>query len=133
MEPSPEYLRIELELADEALSDATFLLEWGRFRAAANRAYYAMFHAATAALDSDAIQRARTHRGAIHLFREHFVRTGRVDEKFARQLQVAYSLRQNSDYEGSVAIEEGHVTEIVLDATDFVEVIKSLIPESPEA
>jgi uncharacterized protein (UPF0332 family) len=41
--PSQEYVQAQLESADEALSDAQYLLEGGRLKAAANRAYYAMF------------------------------------------------------------------------------------------
>lgn len=47
-EPSPVYVQRELQSADEALSDAVYLLQAGRLRAAANRAYYAMFHAVQA-------------------------------------------------------------------------------------
>ncbi len=43
-EPSGDYVREQLRLAEEALSDARYLLEDNRLKAAANRAYYAMFH-----------------------------------------------------------------------------------------
>ena len=49
-ESSQDYVNEQFRLADEALSDARYLLNDNRLKAAANRAYYAMFHAAQAAL-----------------------------------------------------------------------------------
>jgi uncharacterized protein (UPF0332 family) len=43
MGPSPEYVRRQLQLADEALDDAEYLLQGNRLKAAANRAYHTMF------------------------------------------------------------------------------------------
>lgn len=45
-EPSQEFVKRQLQLADEALSDAKYLLQDSRLKAASNRAYYAMFYAA---------------------------------------------------------------------------------------
>jgi len=42
-ESSQEYVNEQFRLADEALSDARYLLNDNRLKAAANRAYYAMF------------------------------------------------------------------------------------------
>ena len=44
MEPTKEYAKRCLELAQEYLEDSKKLLELKRFRSAIDRAYYAMFH-----------------------------------------------------------------------------------------
>lgn len=40
MGPSPEYVKKQLQLADEALSDAKYLLEGGRLKAAAQPSFH---------------------------------------------------------------------------------------------
>ena len=72
--PSQEYVKAQLESADEALSDAQYLLEGRRLKAAANRAYYAMFYAVQAALAAADVDRPRTHSGAVSLFGLHYIR-----------------------------------------------------------
>ncbi|MSQ14875.1 MAG: HEPN domain-containing protein [Dehalococcoidia bacterium] len=54
-----------MQLADEALSDARYLLEGHRLKAAANRAYYAMLYAVQAALVNAEIRGPKTYSGAI--------------------------------------------------------------------
>ena len=57
MELFPEHVQRELQRAEEALDDAAHLYQTDRLNAATNRAYYAMFHAALAALASEGIRR----------------------------------------------------------------------------
>ena len=45
------------------------------FESAANRIYYAVFHAVSALLISAGLS-VKSHRGVMALFGEHFVRTG---------------------------------------------------------
>ncbi|MCL5959623.1 MAG: HEPN domain-containing protein [Chloroflexi bacterium] len=85
-------------MADEALGDAEYLLQDNRLKAAANRAYYAMFHAVEAAVATSEVKTPKTHGGAINLFGRHFIRTGIMERRFAKDLQDAYDLRQQSDY-----------------------------------
>ena len=66
--PSPDYTSRQLQLALEALDAARFLLGDGRLKAAVNRAYYVMFHAAHAALGTQAVRLPKTHSGTIDLF-----------------------------------------------------------------
>ena len=64
---------------------------------AANRAYYAMFHAVQAALATTNVRMPRTHNATITLFSREFVRTGTLDRAHSRNLQDAFDLRQQSD------------------------------------
>ena len=67
-ECSPEYIAKQLAKADEALDDARYLLEGGRLQSVANRAYYAMFYAALAALMKSGGELPRTHGGVENQF-----------------------------------------------------------------
>ena len=125
-ESSPEYVERELQLADEALDDAAFLLQGNRLKAAANRAYYAMFHAVQAVLASAGVRRPRTHSGAINLFSRYWVRTGKVDRVFAKDLQDAFDLRQTSDYDVYAVMGGEVVGETIDRAKAFVAEVKRL-------
>ena len=86
-------------MSEWTLDDAELLLTNRRFRGAANRAYYAMFYAAHAALDQIGVPRPGTHSGLINRFGYHYARTGIVDRRFGREIQNAYTLRIASDYQ----------------------------------
>jgi uncharacterized protein (UPF0332 family) len=127
MEPSPEYVRQELQLANEALDDAEFLLQDDRLKAAANRAYYAMFYAVRAALASAGVERPRSHRGAINLFIRHWVRTDKVDQVLAKDLQDAFDLRQKGDYDVYAVLGGEVVRETIEKAKTFVSTFKGIL------
>ncbi|NCC28909.1 MAG: HEPN domain-containing protein, partial [Gammaproteobacteria bacterium] len=71
---------------------------------ACNRAYYAMFDAATAALIAThpdiRSEMIRTHRGLIASFGQHLVMTGRVDVELGRMLNQVERIRLLADYTG---------------------------------
>ena len=63
--------------AVDCVEDSQILLENDRAAAAVARAYYAMFHAATAVLADRDIKRS-SHRGILSAFGEHLVKPGLV-------------------------------------------------------
>jgi len=68
MEPSNEYVKRCLVLAEEFLTDAKFCLAHSRLRSAVNNAYYAMFHASQSILASKGVRPPRTHKGLRERF-----------------------------------------------------------------
>ncbi len=116
-----------MQLADEALSDAKYLLQDHRLKAAANRAYYAMFHAAQAALSSVDVRPPKTHKGAINLFGRHLIKTGKLNKEYSKYLQDAYDLRQQSDYGTDVSVGEHHAEQVLERAEAFVAEANKLI------
>ncbi len=70
----------ELRRAEETLRAADVLLREGLTGDAVGRAYYGAFHAVRALLASLGLE-SRSHRGALHLFNLHFVRTGKVEAR----------------------------------------------------
>ena len=67
------------------------------YRAAANRACYAVFYAASAVLLTQGIERQR-HSGVISAFREHFVRTGIIETEFSGIYGESLVVREDTDY-----------------------------------
>ncbi|MFA6013926.1 MAG: HEPN domain-containing protein [Gallionellaceae bacterium] len=94
---------------------------------ACNRAYYAMFDAARAALLASgagvAPEIAKTHSGLISAFRLHLVKTGRVPIELGKTLNKAEELRLIADYKGD-PVEEASASWVVSEAHTFVQVMR---------
>ncbi len=90
-------VRAHLRKAHERLEEARILLEQGRCAGTVNRTYYAMYEAASSMLADSGIQ-VGSHEGAKIKFGELFVRTGRVQTRFGRDLSKALELRKDADY-----------------------------------
>ncbi|MDX1653621.1 MAG: HEPN domain-containing protein [Candidatus Competibacteraceae bacterium] len=90
--------------AGQAVVSARLLLEHGDNNGACNRAYYAMFDAARAALLAVqapvAAEVARTHGGLISAFSLHLVKPGRVAVALGRALNRVQEIRLVADYRG---------------------------------
>lgn len=67
---------------------------WGM---AANRMYYALFHAVTALLVNDGIP-VGSHRGVKALFGQHYVLTGKFTSDNSKLLAQMETLRDKADY-----------------------------------
>ncbi len=126
-EGSRQYAEDYLREAGEALKEAEILLEQGFRKGAINRAYYAMFYAATAALYADEASLPRKHSSLINLFRTRLVETGKVERTFHTDLASAFRLRQRSDYEVHAQIGESDIEETVRRAEAFVREMRRLV------
>jgi uncharacterized protein (UPF0332 family) len=90
--------------ANRALASAKLLVNSGDVDGACNRAYYAMFDAARAALLSISApvpaEIARTHSGLITAFSLHLVKPGLIAVEHGRALNKVEDLRLIADYKG---------------------------------
>ena len=71
---------LELEKADRFLNQAEMARSWQQWDLAANRYYYACFHAVQALFIHNRLASKR-HSGMISLFGLHFVKTGIIDDR----------------------------------------------------
>lgn len=87
-----------IETAKSDLRTAAMLLMQKEYRAANNRAYYAIFHAITAihALDGNAYKR---HKEVLAKFNKDYVRTEIFPKSFGRKIIEAEDIRHASDYD----------------------------------
>ena len=108
-----------LSEARETLEEARLLAHESRWRGALNRAYYAMF-CATLALLATRQLRASRHSGAIALFHREFVRPGLFTQEWAKYLDIAFNLRNRSDYQDFIAPEAAQVEELLDAAGHFI-------------
>ena len=125
--PSREYIARQMESAEEALSGVELLLDNNHLNAVANRAYYAMFYAAMAALMLSRGDLPRTHGGVTNQFGLHYVRTGIIDSEIADKLQDTYELRRKSDYELYAYFAEDEIREAVQNTRAFVSAIRGAL------
>ncbi len=92
--------------ARRAVASAQLLLTAGDEDGASNRAYYAMFDAARAALIASGIgepESIRTHSGLITAFSLHLVKTGKVPLELGRAINKVEEIRLVADYKGEPA------------------------------
>jgi uncharacterized protein (UPF0332 family) len=115
--------------ADIALASAKLLLAAQDTGGACNRAYYAMFDAARAALLAAAApaqsESVRTHSGLITAFSLHLVKTGMVHTDLGRLLNRVQELRLVADYQGD-PVDTVHAQQALDSAVEFVTTVKGL-------
>ena len=114
--------------AERAAASGKLLLEAGDADGACNRAYYAMFDAARAALlASEAPVEAeitRTHGGLISCFSLHLVKPGRVSVELGRALNRVEEIRLIADYKGDT-VEPQQAAWAVEQAAAFVHAMRA--------
>jgi len=122
--------------ATQAVASARVLLETNDVDGASNRAYYAMFDAAQAALLSAGVPAAealgKTHRGVINAFSAHLVKDGPVSKELGRQLKRAEEVRWVADYNGE-SVTQADAAELVNQAELFVQAMQAFAGGGPEA
>lgn len=123
-----------IEKSRRACASAQVLLDAGDTDGACNRAYYAMFDAARAALlASNAPVKSdigKTHRGLMNAFSEHLVKSGRIPKTLGKLLKQAQTFRCVADYEGG-SVELSDAQEMVRQADTFISTIcAEFMPEN---
>lgn len=128
-EPTERLIEGYLEKSKKKLEVATKLLTDGFYDDAISRAYYAVFHAAQAALLVEGVK-TETHKGVVMLFGLLLVKTGRIDKKYGRLLANLKDDRETGDYEVMSWMDEGDAQNAITEAEEFIRVIERFIKES---
>ena len=119
--------RYRVQEAEESLSEGRLLLEGGgSLRSVCNRAYYCMFYAVLALLESKGVGTSK-HSGAIAMFNREFVHTGVLGKRFSKALQRAFALRQEQDYRVVADPPQEMVVELLDDAASFVDAVRATL------
>ena len=122
----PEHALKELARAKKALFAAKTLIEKGLFEDCVSRAYYAVLHAAKAALFLVGVE-SDTHNGVRRMFGLHLVKTGKIEKEFAKILIAEQEDREIGDYEANIEIEEERARQRVNEAEKFVQRIEQYL------
>ncbi len=117
-------VRHRIEQAQTALEDAEFLLQGGRSpQGIVNRAYYTMFYAALALLQTVGRVPSK-HTGVISLFDAEFVRSGILSRDLSRDFHKAFEIRQVSDYRTFEQVDTAKAKAIVDKARHFLNAVR---------
>ncbi len=110
----------QIKKAREKLEAARVLFTQGFIDDAVSRAYYAIFHAASALLLNEGIT-VESHGALKTMFGLRLVKTGKVDKKYGRILNEMKDERENGDYDIFSGLEPPDAEKAIRYAEDFLQ------------
>lgn len=126
MENYKELAKYEIEKANCALREAQILYDAEGYSGAANRSYYAVFHAMSALLATDE-RKYSTHGGVISRFREYYVKTGLFDKSLSDKIGDLFMIRTLSDYDAFYVVAKSDVSEQIDNAKSVLSAIENIV------
>ena len=117
---------VRFDKAKECLSAAHDLIETGNYRGAANRSYYAVFHAMRAVLAFDEVD-MRHHSGIISEFRKRYLKTEILDKELSKTISDLFDIRTDCDYDDFFVVSRDEILMQVDRAELFLEAIQEYL------
>jgi len=107
-----------------AARSARLLLDHDDPNGATDRAYFAMFYTARAAIArvDAALAQTKRHATVIGRFGRHLVKDGGLDPEYGRALSLAFDMRTIADYE-PVVLEPSEARTVVESAERFIDAV----------
>ena len=127
MKDPKENYKLYIENAHEMIEVAKSNLGNDFYSSACNRAYYAIFYAASALYSKG--KSYGKHSAVIAAFRQFFIKTGEFDKKWSDVYEYIMSSRHTGDYELSDHLEKEQVIDVVEQAQSFVEEVEKWLLE----
>ena len=121
-------VRLEIEKAYDTLEESTILADRNKWSGAANRLYYALFHAVSALLIHDA-HTVKSHKGAGVLFNNLYVKTHRIPPQYGTLFGRLEDLREEGDYNCHYKITEEEFHSSVEPAKEMIDTIAAMVKE----
>lgn len=117
-----------IQSAKSDLKSAKILLDAEEYKAANNRAYYAIFHAINAihALNEKAYKR---HKDAVANFNKDYVKTEIFPREIGRKIGEAEEIRHASDYDDFYIASKEESERQVAVATEFIQMVEKYCTE----
>jgi len=118
-DPKDNY-RLYMGNAREMLKVAKENLDNEHYSSSCNRAYYAIFYAASALLYSKGKTYGK-HSAVLAAFRQFFIKTGEFEKQWSDDYRFIMESRHTADYNLYNHLEKEEVVEVVAKAHAFVE------------
>jgi uncharacterized protein (UPF0332 family) len=115
-----------IKRADESIEAAKELLINGHFDFSASRSYYAIFYASSVLLLNEELEFSK-HSGVLAAIHQKFIKTGKIDKSFGKDLNWLFELRSIGDYGVLIHVGKDEAKEAVKIAEKYIAVIKKLI------
>lgn len=117
---------LELKKARETYEEIGVLIGANRLNGAANRMYYAVFHAVCALLINDGHQ-VNTHKGSHALFNQKYIRTGVLPKEYGQLYNQLQTMREESDYNCAYDVEIEELQQRLEPAKKLIEAVEKLV------
>lgn len=119
-----DLMKYRLKTAESDLRVAKSLIQSKEYRAANNRAYYAIFHAISAvhALDGKAYKK---HKDAIANFNRDYVKTEIFPRDIGRKISRAEEIRHASDYDDFYMADKKETQELADTAEELIRMVEN--------
>lgn len=115
-------IEMEIEKGKSCLKQADILFKNDEYDGAVSRAYYAIFHHASAMVLTKGIE-ARSHEGLVRLFNLHFIKTGVLSKQYSTILSHAQKAREEADYWPEIPFTKEDAVLRLKEAFDFIKAI----------
>lgn len=117
---------LEIEKAYDAYKAAEVLRDASLWSNAANRLYYALFHAVCALLVRDGHQ-VSTHRGSRVVFGQYYIKTGLLPKEYSILYSQLETMRENGDYNYSYETSPQELEDRMPQAKEMIDAIAALV------
>lgn len=118
--------KVRIEHAKVDLFAAEQLLKVEVYKAAANRSYYAIFHAMRAVLALNGIDRSK-HIGVISEFRRLYIKTKIFSKEISNIITLLFYVRTESDYNDFYIISKKEVKQQIENAKFFIKEVEKYL------
>lgn len=119
---------VRLMRAEECLREAYSLYHAEGYRGAANRQYYAVFHAMRAVLAMDGVDR-KHHSGIISEFRRRYIKSERLDVRLSDIIAALSEMRSESDYDDFYVLSKTDIAEQFDNVRYFLDEVKAYLAQ----
>lgn len=119
---------LELKKARETFEEIGILTAANRWSGAANRLYYAVFHAVNALLINDG-HPVNTHSGSHAMFHLHYIKTGILPTEFGRLYNQLQTMREEGDYNCAYEVEPEELILRIEPARQLIEKVEELVKD----
>lgn len=123
-----ELSKYRQDQAEQCLRSAKLLFEAEDYRGAANRAYYAIYHAIRSIIAYDGVDFKR-HSGNMSYFRQEYIKTGIFDVELSDMITLASEARGGSDYNDFYMISKTEVQEQINNAEVFLNCVETYLSD----
>lgn len=117
---------LEMQKAYDTLEEAILLADNGRWSGAANRLYYAVFHAVSALLIHDA-HPVKSHKGAGIQFNQYYIKPVIINSRYGALYARLESMREEGDYNCHYAISKEELHGSIAPAKDLIAIIAEMV------
>jgi uncharacterized protein (UPF0332 family) len=121
-------IRQYLAKAHQVLDAGRLACEHQDYITAVNRAYYTIFYAANALLASEQLERSK-HSGVLAAFRQHFVKTGRIEPEYSDYYGATMDERMEGDYDADNFLDQVTAERALARAEQFLARMERAVQE----